>query len=337
MNKTENKTNRVVKYIGKKQKRNTKFEELCKMRQFKVKEYCERELKKQDYNVYKGEGYLLGVPTTSKGATFKTMLVAHMDTVHEVQPKKFIYTSTGVTSSQGIGGDDRCGVYAILEIIRTHKPIVLFTEDEEIGCVGANKFLETEYAEIIKGNLLYIIELDRRGTDDAVFYDCGNEDFVKFVTEDEYFKKAYGSCSDISYLAPTLDCAAVNFSVGYFSEHTLKEWVDLETLAWTIERVKLILDKPVEDKFDWIEAPRKYSYKYKSFYWDDYNWYDDYYENDGEHKTEDINGVEFAYIDTNGKEETDIIIGSTEDICLLRFLKNNGDVPFNNILDYIPY
>lgn len=65
-----------------------------------------------------------------------------MDTVHRQPVEQICYSADGAVtmSPQGIGGDDRCGVWMILQILRTAKCHVLFCEDEEVGCVGAKKF-----------------------------------------------------------------------------------------------------------------------------------------------------------------------------------------------------
>ena len=46
-------------------------------------------------------------------------------------------------------------------------------------------------------DIKYIIEFDRRGENDCVFQDCGNETFMNYV-ESFGFKTARGSYSDIS-------------------------------------------------------------------------------------------------------------------------------------------
>ena len=67
------------------------------------------------------------------------MLVAHLDTVHHEQVKHICKSEDGniIMSPEGIGGDDRCGVYALMEVYRTMpegmKPYLLFTCDEETG------------------------------------------------------------------------------------------------------------------------------------------------------------------------------------------------------------
>ena len=277
-----------TKSTTRKRMRNTRFEELCKMKQTTIKRFVAQELEKHGYKVFVRDGFVLGAPTEKVTHFVNVMLCAHMDTVHKQQPRKFIYSSvTGrVSSPQGIGGDDRCGIYMILDIIKTHQPYVLFTEDEEIGCVGADKFCKTQFAEAMKGKLDYIIELDRRGYNDVVFYDCDNPEFTTFMTEDNLFVKQWGSCSDISYIAPELETAACNCSCGYFDEHKLIESVDLDQMNTNIINIKKILDKPVEKRFEYIEKVYSYyNWKKKGYggysgcygydYYDDY--YDDYY------------------------------------------------------------
>ena len=169
------------KYVYKGLKNETKFPEfvqLCKYTQEELKEILPLRLVHAGYTtVIKGNGYIY-----AKG-DIPYLLTAHMDTVHRSPVKDFYeYTDANgnhiISSPQGIGGDDRCGIYMILEIIKEFKPSILFCEDEEVGGVGARKFIQTDLAKELEFN--YAIELDRRGSNDAVFYDCDNEDFEEF-------------------------------------------------------------------------------------------------------------------------------------------------------------
>lgn len=58
-------------------------------------------------------------------------------------------------SPQGIGGDDRCGVFMVLQIIRSVNCHVLFCEDEETGGNGARAFERSR----IKVKVNYIVEI----------------------------------------------------------------------------------------------------------------------------------------------------------------------------------
>ena len=164
------------------------------------------------------------------------MLVAHLDTVHKALPSIICYSKDGnhIMSPQGIGGDDRCGVYIILELLKRlpFKPYIVFTMEEETGGFGAYAF--ADYIEDKAPDLKYIVEYDIKGNNDCVFYDCDNKDFIDFV-ESFGFAKAFGTFSDISIIAPVLKAAAVNLSSGYYNPHTLNEYVSVSDMNNIIE------------------------------------------------------------------------------------------------------
>ena len=188
------------------------------------------------------------------------MLVAHLDTVHD-EPVRDICTSADgniLMSPQGIGGDDRCGVFALVKIYQSAqvKPWLLFTTDEEIGGVGAKAFCRAHkqhklHKEI--DTLKFIIELDRKGKHDAVYYSCDNPDFETYITG-KGFKTAQGSFSDISLIAPELGIAVVNLSSGYYHAHTLHEYINRVELDSTIAKVvSIINDASRLPRFEYIE------------------------------------------------------------------------------------
>ena len=191
------------------------------------------------------------------------MLVAHLDTVHE-QPVRDICLSADrniLMSPQGIGGDDRCGVFALVKIYRLSKikPWLLFTCDEEVGGLGAKKFC-LAHSQLQLPNdldkLKFLIELDRKGKNDAVYYRCDNPDFEAYISS-KGFKTAQGSFSDISLIAPELGVAAVNLSSGYHYAHTLHEYIKRSHLDNTIQKVVDIVSESSRDDlpiFDYRES-----------------------------------------------------------------------------------
>ena len=118
------------------------------------------------------------------------MLLAHLDTVHKEPVKHICRTGNGniLMSPQGIGGDDRCGVYALTAVYEQSrvKPWLLFTCDEEIGGVGAEAFCSpsTRPARPRRSldELKLLVEIDRKGRNDAVYYDCDNPEFEAYIT-----------------------------------------------------------------------------------------------------------------------------------------------------------
>lgn len=224
------------------------FERICKMSQKNLKKFVRKELQKIYDTVISDDGFVY-----AEGEV-PVLLVAHLDTVHAHLPHIIFYNKDILSSPNGIGGDDRCGVYMIFEMIKKHKCSVLFCEDEEVGCVGAEKFIHTNLASDLIGKFNYIMEFDRRGKNDAVFYDCDNKDFEAFITK-EYYKTDMGSFSDISTIAPYLECAAVNLSCGYYNAHTTKEYVVWAEMEKSIEEAsKIIARTKPEDKFEYVEA-----------------------------------------------------------------------------------
>lgn len=208
-------------------------------------------LRKHKYKVTATKQYILAE------GELPVCLVAHLDTVEKKPPTDIYFDKEqGVMwSPQLLGSDDRAGVYAIIQIIEAgYKPHVIFTTDEEIGALGAAA-LVTQKPDCPLENLKAIFQLDRRGSDDCVFYDCDNPDFTKYV-ESFGFKEAYGSFSDISIIAPAWGVAAANLSVGYYLEHSNAEYLKCNELENTIKKVENIL-KNVSNMLSYSYIPAK--------------------------------------------------------------------------------
>lgn len=183
-------------------------------------------------------------------------IVAHMDTVHRTPVQELFYDreKNVLWSPEGIGADDRAGVYSMIEILRTGlKPTLILTTDEECGAIGASALVSDFKDAPCKLN--FLIELDRRGEDDCVFYDCDNEDFSKYI-EQFGFKTQWGSFSDICYICPGWKIAGVNLSIGYDDEHTKFERLYLNHMFSTIDKVCNILRfvDHEKDVFEFIQA-----------------------------------------------------------------------------------
>ena len=207
------------------------------------------------------------------------MLVAHLDTVHEQSVRDICLSADRniLMSPQGIGGDDRCGVFALVKIYQLAKikPWLLFCCDEEVGGLGAKKFCLAHQQHQLPNqldNLKFIIELDRKGKNDAVYYRCDNPDFEAYISG-KGFQSAQGSFSDISLIAPELNIAAVNLSCGYYAAHTRHEYINRSQLNTVIHKVvDIVADSSRADlpTFDYIEKlqhiePSKIIYRNNTF------------------------------------------------------------------------
>lgn len=286
------------------------FVEICKLSQNKLKARLENELTELGYSPLNEDGYLY-----AEGEV-PVLLLAHMDTVHHDNCTIVCTSEDGnyVMSPQGIGGDDRCGIFMVLEIIKEYKCSVLFTEDEEKGCVGAHKFVNDKVVPTVPIN--YLLEFDRKNKNDAVFYSCDNKDFEAFITDEEIgFKTAYGSCSDISSVAPYLKTAAVNLSCGYYNAHTEHEYVKMSEMLHNIERAKLIIAKECEH-FEYVEKTIELSNWGAKISKQNYDkdWYDKYY-----NRKDYLDGDDYDLYD-----EDDDYTGSYNDL-YYQFFENGED------------
>jgi len=238
---------------------NIDFIELCKPAQKKIKEMLVGVLREYGYDPVAADGFIY-----AKGdGKSPILLTAHMDTVHKEQPRNFVIEEGKLSSPQGIGGDDRCGIWIILQVLDSSKyrPSILFCEDEEIGGKGSEKFCATDYLKDLT-KLKFLVQIDRHGSNDAVYYDCDNTDFADFIYDAIGYRESWGTFSDISNLAPTSAVAAVNLSCGYYNEHTLKEYVVLQEMEDTYDAVIKLIELSRSEtvpQFEYIEAFHSYS------------------------------------------------------------------------------
>lgn len=178
-------------------------------------------------------------------------LVAHLDTVFEHPPTEIYYDKEAnvMWSPDGLGADDRAGVFAIFKILSAgHLPHVVFTTDEERGAIGASNLVQEPcpFKE-----LDYIIELDRANAIDCVFYEGANYEFEDYI-ESFGFVTARGTFTDIVELCPAWGVSGVNLSIGYRDEHSISEVLFVGQMLATIEKVKKMLLAPDRKKFPFI-------------------------------------------------------------------------------------
>lgn len=169
-------------------------------------------------------------------------LCAHMDTIFEHTPTEIFWDQEQqvVFGNYGLGADDRAGIFAIMNLLSAgYRPTIILTTDEESGNIGAQVL--TRLISKAPIELKYIIQLDRRGKKDCVFYDCWNEEFMDYVINFG-FDISFGSYSDISSICPAWDVAGVNLSIGYKDEHTFRERLYVNYMIETIEKVKKMLN-----------------------------------------------------------------------------------------------
>lgn len=173
-------------------------------------------------------------------------LIAHMDTVgdnHAYPPDMTLYDPDQdifhVVS--GCTLDDRLGIYIILNILSVgYKPSIIFTDLEECGGIGAKELVKK--FPICPFKINFMIELDRQGYNDAVYYTCGNKEFQEYINSFG-FETQIGTFTDCLVIGEAWDIAAVNLSCGYNWEHTIYEYAHMTWAEETENKVIEILSQ----------------------------------------------------------------------------------------------
>ena len=318
-----------------KTKEMVRFGNICMKKQSELKRYLYSVLKSNGYSPISEDGFLY-----AKGS-LPYLVTAHMDTVHKVQCDRYsIHKYKGkhrIQSKDGIGGDDRCGVWMIVRMVLDgYRPSILFCEDEEIGSIGASKFCKTKYIDDLE-DMRYLIELDRANENDAVFYDCNNPEFTEFITETTGYVESMGSFSDIVELSDNCGIASVNLSCGYYKAHTTSEYVIFEEMENTLKVVEKLLRTECK-QFKFIR--RVYSRWFDEDDWIGYNYYGSTYGKSNTKKATE--GMEILYNkylrNSDGsystEEEVFWATGNSELECLGMFFVENPGACYSDIIDY---
>lgn len=208
------------------------------------------------------------------------ILNAHMDSVQDFEDTEilnFVTIINGVLRGYGnIAGDDKCGIYIILDILQRRDINFLFTISEEIGCVGAKGFIRNNSIE----DFPYALTLDRWGSGDIICHsnEYGTKEFEEalFTVGAKYgYTPEKGLYSDADFISEQLSCA--NISVGYYCHHTKKEYVVLSELQNSINFVESVIDK-VKSNFDAPDKKASYYNLYDLNGYEEYMIEDDYFE-----------------------------------------------------------
>jgi len=194
-------------------------------------------------------------------------VISHTDTVHslneiivkeenkpnaqgDLKLSLKAYTPTGKPT--GIGGDDKCGVFACLTLL-DELPFLkaAFFVSEETGCHGS-KNADPEFFS----NVGYAIQFDAPENwmitekcfgqilfdrDSDFFQKCDKVLSEGMIKEDmEYMVHPY---TDVYRLRSKFDFSCINFSIGYYDYHTANEYVVVEDVFNGIEHGRKMISE----------------------------------------------------------------------------------------------
>lgn len=161
-------------------------------------------------------------------------LAAHTDQVQTIHSKDFMAIETrdiifGYSARnkriEGIGGDDKNGIFIALEALKKYDCLkAVFFKEEEIGCNGSSH-AEMSFFEDCR----FVIQCDRRGNSDLITSigctDLCSEQFIRDIDPEKWgYKEEQGMMTDVEALKERgLSVSAVNISCGYYNPHTNEE------------------------------------------------------------------------------------------------------------------
>jgi hypothetical protein len=172
----------------------------------------------------------------------RVLLIAHVDTVFARPPKTVTWVGNIAVNGDygkgsGLGADDRAGC-AMLWAFRESGHSLLLVDGEESGCVGSSH-AALEMEDVLADHQ-FAIEIDRRGDQEMVFYDCATQEFKDWIFNEATAEwgEGIGAFTDISAVCPEVGICGVNLAAGYMYQHTSDEVFFLD--AW--ERTRDFLD-----------------------------------------------------------------------------------------------
>lgn len=201
------------------------------------------------------------------------LAVGHLDIAGSLDRSKFKYglSDKGHHYVFNANLDDRLGVFVLHYLLPTMYGIqfdMLMTTNEESGGTTSEDYQKAWLAlpEEQRKKYNWIIEFDRRGTDVVLYaYDC-NDLRTKVG---EFATVGNGSFSDISRMQQ-MGCKAMNWGVGYESEHTNRSYAILENTLFMVENfIKFYNEyKDTHLPHTYVAAPT-YGGRYNTYGYDD--------------------------------------------------------------------
>ena len=159
----------------------------------------------------------------------------------------------------GIGGDDKCGIFACLELLKELPNVkVAFFVSEETGCHGSRAANEKFFE-----NVGYAIQFDAPGNRMVSEFLMGTRLFdrqsnfhllTNKVLNENFIEPNYGShpYTDAYALKKLFDFSCINIAIGYYDYHTPNEYVVVEDVYNGIETGKKMIQELGYLKYKYI-------------------------------------------------------------------------------------
>lgn len=217
------------------------------------------------------------VSNNAQTASVAPAFCCHLDTVHGGLPEPEVIGDKVLISlnGHGVGGDDKCGVIACLEMLKRVPCKAIFFREEEKGCIGSKAY----DAKSLENNL-FCIEIDRRNGCDVINNISGtqlcSEEFSKrFLEHFKHGKLTNGMMTDVIQLDKA-EINMLNVSSGYYNPHTSHEYVLLDELYANILCLEAFAKDVIKNPLKKRKYKRSWSYaktNYQGYTWQERSYY----------------------------------------------------------------
>lgn len=206
-------------------------------------------------------------------------LASHIDQVQRSHSKDFEVVegrdvvfgySHKSREQQGLGADDKNGIYVCLECLARYDVLkCAFFVGEEIGCKGSSLCDMTFF-----NDCRYIVQPDRMGGRDLITSmgvgDVCSVEFANALGAAQFgYREARGSITDVGELVSRgVGISCLNLSCGYYCAHTSEEFTVLSELQNCLDFVCHIVET-LTDKvypFEYVGWQRQYDVSCRSRY-----------------------------------------------------------------------
>lgn len=210
---------------------------------------------------------------TKGTAPYYPCFVAHLDTVHAIIPNydirqykdgSLVGWNLDTNKVSGIGGDDKCGIFIALAMLRDLPAckVALFT-DEEIGCIGAAQARMGWFDDCS-----FVLQADRKGKGDIVqdaggveLYGPDFQEAIKQTVTTHTYREVWGLMTDVMTLKEQgLAVAALNMSAGYHLPHQPETYITPADVARALSLARGITEAASGTQW-------RHTYEYKRRTW----------------------------------------------------------------------
>lgn len=218
---------------------------------------------KEKFEVHSADKFTVIVPSDMKWGNKEDIMpcfVSHTDTVSNNKPTTLTVKNGVVRNPDGVlGADDRAGCYMLYKMIKNGvRGIYILTDEEECGGIGADECARSNIFHVLQDNTSALIELDRESDRDIALYGYDNGALTELFEQRDY-GCAWGSYTDIVDLSKASGIASINLSVGYYRQHTKREYLVLHEMYHTLD---MLLDNmPTELYREKYEAQGNFSFE----------------------------------------------------------------------------